>query len=101
MEPFLVDDRADHHHPGRIARASLERLGICIRRDLLPHDARNLVEAVLPAPCVRAEHVTCAFQYMAVAAIKARLAAGADDEKAYRRMLAQIGAARASEDAMQ
>lgn len=56
---------------------------------------------MLPAPCVRAEHVTCAFQYMAVAAIKARLAAGADDEKAYRRMLAQIGAARASEDAMQ
>jgi hypothetical protein len=104
FEPFLVDDRPDHNHPGRIARASLERLWIWIRRDLLPDDARNLVEAVndamLAGDTVRAEHVTRAFQDMAAAAIKASLAAGADDEKAHRRMLAQIGTARASEDAM-
>ncbi len=102
FEPFLVDDRPDHNHPGQLARASLERLWIWIRRDLLPDEAKNLAEAVndamLDGDTVRAEHVTRAFQDMTVAAIEASLAAGADNEKMRRRMLAQIGTARASED---
>jgi hypothetical protein len=103
LEPFLVDDRPDQNHPGRVARASLERLWTWIRRDLLPDDARNLAEAVndamLDGDAVRAERVIRAFQDMAAAAIEARLAAGADDEKMRRRMLARIGTPRASEDA--
>ncbi len=103
LEPFLVDDRPDHDHPGRVARASLERLWTWIRRDLLPADAKNLAEAVndamLDGDTVRAEHVTRAFQDMAAAAIEASLTAGAEDEKMRRRMLAQIGTAHASEDA--
>ena len=42
LEPFLVDDRGEHKHPGRIARASLEPLWNWIRRDLLPDDAKVL-----------------------------------------------------------
>ncbi len=103
LEPFLVDDHPGHNHPGRVARASLERLWTWIRRDLLPDDAKNLVEAVndamLDGDTVRAEHVTRAFQDMAAAAIEANLAAGANDEKMRRRMLARIGTPRASEDA--
>src|SRR5664279_5415366 len=36
LEPFLVDDRDDCNHPGRIARSSLEMLWTWVRRDLLP-----------------------------------------------------------------
>ncbi|MEI9803809.1 MAG: hypothetical protein WDN48_04200 [Pseudolabrys sp.] len=39
LEPFLVDDRSDHKHPGRVARTSLEMLWTWIRRDLLSEDA--------------------------------------------------------------
>src|SRR5262249_41364538 len=42
LEPFIVDDRGDHKHPGRIARSSLDSLWNWIRRDLLPHDADAL-----------------------------------------------------------
>jgi hypothetical protein len=103
LEPFLVDDRADHNHPGRIARTSLELLWTWVRRDLLPEDAKNLADevndAMLAADASRAEQAVRAFQDKAAAAIEASLAAGADDEKIRRRMLAQVGTARASEDA--
>jgi hypothetical protein len=103
LDPFLVDDRADHHHPGRLARCSLETLWIWIRRDLLPEDAKNLADevndALLAGDAPRAEHAVRAFQDKAAAAIEASLAAGAADEKIRRRMLARIGTARASEDA--
>jgi hypothetical protein len=46
FEPFLVDDRADHNHPGRLARSSLDSLWTWLRRDLLPEDAKNLTDEV-------------------------------------------------------
>ena len=46
LEPFMVDDRQDHNHPGRIARASLESLWAWLRRDLLPQDAQALTDGV-------------------------------------------------------
>ncbi len=42
LEPFLVDDRGDHNHPGRIARGSLDTLWTWIRRDLMPDETRKL-----------------------------------------------------------
>lgn len=103
LEPFLVDDRADHHHPGRLARSSLETLWTWIRRDLLPEDAKHLADevndAVLADDAPRAEHAVRAFQDKAAAAIAERLAAGASDDRIHRRMLAQIGTSRASDDA--
>jgi len=103
LEPFLVDDRQDHAHPGRIARSSLEPLWTWIRRDLLPDDAKVLAdevsEALLTNDAARAEQVTRVFQDKAAAAIEAGLTASADDEKFRRRLQAQIGTARAIEDA--
>src|ERR1700693_2861942 len=55
IEPFLVDDRGDHKHPGRIARCSLELLWTWIRRDLLPADAKILADEVNDALLARDE----------------------------------------------
>ena len=103
LEPFLVDDRGDHKHPGRIARASLELLWTWIRRDLLPDDAKILADevndALLAGDEPKAEHITRAFQARAAAAIEASFESAAADEKVRRRMLAQIGTQRPSEDA--
>ncbi len=103
IEPFLVDDRADHKHPGRIARSSLELLWTWIRRDLLPEDAKILADevndALLAGDEPRAEHITRAFQDQVAAAIEANFEAAAADGKVHRRMLAQIGTPRPNEDA--
>jgi hypothetical protein len=103
LEPFLVDDRGDHKHPGRIARCALEMLWTWIRRDLLPEDAKILADevndALLAGDEPKAEHITRAFQNRVVAAIEASFESAASDEKIHRRMLAQIGTQRPSEDA--
>jgi hypothetical protein len=103
LEPFLVDDRADHNHPGRISRRCLEMLWTWVRRDLLPTEAAALSEAVnaalLAGDEAKAEHLMRAFHDKVAAAIAASLAAGAENEKLYRRLLAQIGTPRAAADA--
>ena len=104
LEPFLVDDRIDHHHPGRIARNSLEMLWTWVRRDLLPEEAKVVADAVSKALLAgdepEAERLTDAFQDRVVAAIEAVFEAGAADSRLHRRTLAQIGTPRASDDAM-
>ena len=103
LEPFLVDDRADHNHPGRIARGSLETLWTWVRRDLLPDEAKVLndevSEALLAGDEPKADQLVRAFQDRAAAAIQASLDAGDSDARVLRRTLAQIGTPRASEDA--
>jgi hypothetical protein len=103
LAPFMVDDVADHKHPGRIARSALESLWIWIRRDLLPEETKALTDAVNDALLAgdepKAEHLIRAFQDRAAIAIKAAFAAADDDEKIRRRMLVQIGTPRAADDA--
>jgi hypothetical protein len=103
IEPLLVDDRGDHDHPGRIARSSLEMLWAWIRRDLLPDDAKILADevndALLADDQPKAEHITRAFQARVVAALEASFESAAADENIRRRMLAQIGTQRPSDDA--
>lgn len=103
FEPFLVDDSADHLHPGRIARVSIEPLWTWLRRDLLPDDAKilaaELSAAFLAEDESRAEQLTRAFQDRAVLAIAQALEAAVSDEKLRRTMLVQIGTNRAREDA--
>lgn len=102
LEPFLVDDRAEHHHPGRLARASLEPLWIWLRRDLLPDEARalggDMNEAMLAGDEAKALQLVRAFQVEAAATIAAALEASTHDQRTYRRMLVQIGTPRAAED---
>jgi hypothetical protein len=103
VEPFLVDDKGDHKHPGRIARSSLDPLWNWVRRDLLPDDAKALSdqvnEALLASDEPKAEHLMRAFQDRAAGAIAVHFELAADDDKSRRRLLAQIGTGRASDDA--
>src|SRR5580704_6956348 len=43
LEPFLIDDGADHKRVGRIARSSLAPAWDWIGRDLMPAEAKALV----------------------------------------------------------
>ena len=74
LEPFLVDDRADHNHPGRIARCSLETLWTWIGRDLLPDEAKVLTDdigrALLAGDEPKAAHLALAFQDRLAAAVE-------------------------------
>ncbi|MGB2657439.1 MAG: hypothetical protein WBC84_04325 [Pseudolabrys sp.] len=102
LEPFLVDDRGDHKHPGRVARSSLEALWNWIQRDLLPNDANDLAadvsEAMLAGDRPRTERLARIFQDRVAAAIEATFSAAEDDEKLRRRTLQQIGTPRAGEE---
>jgi hypothetical protein len=103
LEPYLVEDRADHTHPGRIARRSLDMLWTWVRRDLLPEEAKALTDdvgkALLAGDEAKVEHIVRAFQDRAAAAIASTLAESGSDDKMRRRVLAQIGTPRAIEDA--
>ena len=46
LEPFLIDDAADHKRLGRIARVSLEPIWDWIGRDLMPAEAKALSEDI-------------------------------------------------------
>ncbi|HXX09063.1 MAG TPA: hypothetical protein VEJ43_13455 [Pseudolabrys sp.] len=100
LEPFLVDDRGDHKHPGRIACASLEPLWNWVRRDLMPKDANAIAdevgEAVLAGDQAKVDRLARTFQDRVAAAIESNLAA--DDGNTRRRMLHQIGTPRAAEE---
>jgi hypothetical protein len=102
LEPFLVDDRGDHKHPGRVARSSLDALWNWIQRDLLPNDAHTLAdevgEAMLSGDHAKTERLARLFQDRVAAAIDANFTAAEEDGKARRRILNQIGTPRAGEE---
>ncbi|HZP70617.1 MAG TPA: hypothetical protein VFB29_11800 [Pseudolabrys sp.] len=102
LEPFLVDDRGDHKHPGRIARSSLGALWNWIRRDLLPHDADTLAgevsEALVAGDQAKTERLARMFQDRVAAAIESNFNADDQDGRNQRRILQQIGTPRAGEE---
>ncbi|MET0279069.1 MAG: hypothetical protein ABW198_12135 [Pseudorhodoplanes sp.] len=102
LEPFLVDDVATHHHPGRIARVTLEPIWEWIGRDLMPGEAKAVTEQVASAfergEAARAEELAYAFQDRAVMRMEETLNIAASDEKLRRRLTGQIGTPRALDD---
>lgn len=102
LEPFLVDDRVDHNHSGRIARPAIEPLWNWISRDLLPEESKTfsdqIGEALLAGDDPKVAFITREFQDQVVAAIESTLGS-MDGEKLNRRVLAQIGTPRAWDDA--
>ena len=103
LEPFMVDDAGNHKHSGRIARSSLELLWAWVRRDLLPDEA-TAFSAEMGDPLIsgdeqKARTLAHALQDRVAAAIEASFEAAAADDKVQRRLLAQIGTARAQDDA--
>lgn len=103
LEPFIVDDGAEHKHPGRISRTALEPLWRWLRRDLLPEETKTLNDAVTDALLAgdepKALFLVRAFQDRVAAAIEGAFAHADDDEKARRRVLLQVGTPRPAEDA--
>jgi hypothetical protein len=102
LEPFMVDDATERHHPGRISRRALDTLWSWIRRDLLPEQAKRFTDTIgemlLANDMMRAETVAREFQDQVVAALVP--AFERNDDREQRRILAQIGTPRAQDDAL-
>ncbi len=103
LEPFLVDDVAEHQHPGRISRTALEPMWNWLRRDLLPQETEAFTDAVskglLANDTARLEAAARAFQDRAAQRIDEVFAVAQRDDRVRRRLFAQIGTPRATDDA--
>jgi hypothetical protein len=95
IEPFVVADASGRKHPGRIARTSLEPIWAWICRDLVPSGAQAFAQAVDVAfgahRAAACEQLACSFQDRIADHIQGALAAAQSDEKARRRLVAQLG----------
>src|SRR5262249_20374320 len=102
LEPFLVDDTPAHKHQGRIARASLEPIWAWIGRDLLAVAVKtyadNISDALIADDAATCQQLTRSLQDRVADQIAHALAVAHDDEKARRRLSAQVGTPRALED---
>lgn len=102
VEPFLIDDAADHKRLGRIARVSLESIWQWIGRDLLPAEMKTLGEdinrALFEDDRPKAEQLTRALHDRAHQRLKEAIAGVNGDEKARRRLGVQVGTPRVLED---
>ena len=102
LEPFLIDDVADHRRLARIARVSLEPIWTWLARDLMPAEVAALGEditrALLANDPFKAEHIARMLHERAVGRIHDALAATQGDEKARRHLAVQVGTPRALED---
>lgn len=102
IEPFLVDDSANHNHRARIARVSLEPIWAWIYRDLAAAEATTFADdvnrALLNNDSARCENLAHGFQERIVQRILDAVAAVANDDRARRRLAAQVGTPRVLED---
>ena len=102
LEPFLVDDRSDHNHPGRVSALRSKHCWKWVQRDLLPNDANALATdvsaAMVSGDQSKTERFARIFEDRVAAAIEANFSAAEDDEKVRRRTLQQIGTPRAGEE---
>ena len=102
LEPFLIDDGADHKRVGRLARVSLEPIWEWIGRDLMPAEAKALSDdinrALVADDRAKAELLTRALHERAIQRIKETIDAAGADEKMRRRLVVQVGTPRAFED---
>jgi hypothetical protein len=102
LEPFLIDDAADHNRIGRIARVSLEPIWEWIGRDLMPAEAGALCEDVNRALAAdnhaKAEQLTRALHERAIQRMQDAIAAAGSNDKQRRRLAVQVGTPRALDD---
>jgi hypothetical protein len=102
LEPFLIDDAADHKRSGRIARVSVEPIWAWLGRDLMPAEAKALGEDINRAlyndDRVKAEQLTRALHDRAVMRVREAITAVSGDDKGRRRLDVQVGTPRALDD---
>src|ERR1700733_420009 len=101
LEPFLINDAADHKRVGRIARSSLAPIWDWIGRELMPAEAKALVahvnRALFDDDRLKAEHLMRNLHDRAMFRITEVVAGGQKDESVQRYLAAQIGAPHAVE----
>jgi hypothetical protein len=102
LEPFLVDDTPAHKHQGRIARASLEPIWAWISRDLVPTEAKacadKISDALIADDAMACQQLTSSLQDLVADQIDRALAVARGEEKARRRLAAQVGTPHALDD---
>jgi len=102
LEPFIVDDAADHKRIGRIARVSLGPIWDWIGRDLIPAEVKALSadinRALAESDRTKADQLTRALHERAIIRIRENIADVDNDEKTRRRLGVQVGTPRALED---
>jgi hypothetical protein len=101
IEPFLVDDRPDHKHRGRIARSAVEPMWLWISNTLMPDEAKaycvHVEQALGVGDTDEVENQARLFQDRVADRIAQTL--GSADQKERRRLTVQLGSARAADDA--
>jgi hypothetical protein len=102
LEPFLVDDDPARKHPGRVARTSLQPMWDWICRDVMPSEVgRFSIEVGRTLATDRnadCESLVQPVHERLVERVRAMLTEVQNDDRAYRRTIAQIGTPRALED---
>ena len=102
VEPFLVDDRPERKHRGRISRVCLGPIWEWVCRDLMPDEAKTYVDQVSLLLSANekngAEQVARAFQDLAEQRMREALGAARTDDKLRRRLAGQVGTPHAIED---
>src|SRR5262245_13898146 len=101
LEPFLIDEKLDQWHRGRVARAALEPVWQWICRDLIPTEAKGYIDelarVLLTNDRVISERLSRTFQDLAAQRMREALAAVQDDVKARQRLTGQLGMPRAAD----
>src|SRR5436853_356195 len=92
LEAFLVDE-GEEPPAGRLSRAALDTIWQWICRDLLPDEAGAYAEEFARAVSdeKRRTQVVRAFQDLAGRRMQEALAAAVEDDRARRRLIAQVG----------
>jgi hypothetical protein len=102
LEPFLVDDAAEHRHQHRLARVALEPIWQWMCNAIMVSEAKAYADqvdsALLANDTNKATQLARAFQDGALQRIQAALDAVKNDDKASRRLAVQVGTPRALED---
>lgn len=102
FEPFIVNDKPDHSHRGRIALASLDPIWAWISRDLMPAETKALGDeinrAVAAGDLGKGELLARALQDRALERLQEVLGGAKSDDRARRRLAGQVGTPRALDD---
>jgi len=102
FKPFLMDGQPDRRQPGRISRVSLEPIWQWLIRDLVPVEAEAYVGHVsrhlLAGEVQAADQLAKAFQDRVQQRIQEVLKTASHDDKAQRRLAAQVGVPHAIEE---
>jgi hypothetical protein len=101
IEPFLINDAADHKRIGRVARSSLAPIWEWIGDDLMPAEAKALIadinRALFEDDRLKAEQLMRTLHDRVTLRTIEVIAGTKNDETALRRLAAQIGVPRAVE----